>query len=250
MMIVFRSLAFNVFVFSWTAIFLLVMVFLLPLPGRFMRTMVRGWAVAAMTILKMVVGLGFEIRGRENLPEGPVILASKHQSAWDTAVFFLLVRDPIYVMKKELLTIPFWGWCARRSESIGVDRDGGASALKQLVADVLAAVNKGNQVIIFPEGTRTPPGTQRPYHPGIAAIYARTEVPVVPVALNSGLYWGRRSFSKLPGTVLVEFLPPMPQGLNRRAFMAELESRVETATDRLIEEGRVKEPTGESHHRN
>ncbi len=228
-MIMFRSLVFNVILFVWAVTSLPLMIVFLPFPPMVMRRVVRGWSYIVLGFTKGIVGINHEFRGLEHLPEGSVILASKHQSAWDTAIFYLLVPDPIYVMKKELLAIPFWGWYARRAQSIAVDRSAGASALKSLVADGKATVGRGNQIIIFPEGTRTAPGTHYPYQPGIAALYAKTQAPVVPVALNSGLFWPRRGFKKMPGTIVVELLEPMPEGLDRRTFMAELERRIETA---------------------
>jgi 1-acyl-sn-glycerol-3-phosphate acyltransferase len=142
------------------------------------------------------------------------------------------------VLKKELLAIPFWGWCAAKSGSIGVDRSAGASALKAMVRDVEDELARGTPIVIFPEGTRTEPGKRGTYHPGIAALYARTKAPVVPVALNSGVFWGRREFLKRPGTMILEFLPPLPAGLDRRTFMAELERRIEQASDKLVAEAR------------
>ena len=236
-MIALRSMLFNIFAFVWT--FFWVAGFLwvfLPFPRQAMREGVRAWAKTTLFGLKVLVGLDYEVRGRENLPDGAMILASKHQSAWDTAVFLILTGRPIYVMKKELLSIPLWGWYARKTRSIGVDRNAGAKALKDLVRDILDRLGRNLQVVIFPEGTRTAPGQRRPYHPGIAAADSRTDAPVIPVALNSGMFWSRRSFIKRPGTIVVEFLPAMPKGLNRKEFLAELENRIETASDRLAAE--------------
>lgn len=241
-MIWIRSLAFNVFSLFLHVILLFGMLTLLPLPRRWMQATVRLWTRTVGIGLKAIVGLDFEVRGREHLPTGAAVIASKHQSAWDTFVFYLLLDDPNYVMKKELFRIPFWGWYARKCGAISVDRMGGVGALKRLVRDVEDRMTKGRQVIVFPEATRTAPGTRRPYQPGIAAIYQKTEAPVVPVAINSGLFWGRRAFTKLPGTVTIEFLPAMPKGLERDAFMAELQDRIETATDALIAEARARNP--------
>ena len=129
---------------------------------------------------------------------------------------------------------------ARKCKAIGVDRAGGIGALKRLVRDSAAALDANRQVIIFPEGSRMAPGKTRPYYPGIAAIYAATEAPVVPVALNSGVFWGRRRFLKRPGVITLEFLPPVPRGLDRRAFLTELQARIETASERLRAEAEAK----------
>ena len=203
-----------------------------------MERAITGWTHFARRGLKLIVGLDHEIRGRENLPDGPSILASKHQSAWDTMAFLWLFPRPVYIIKKELLSIPLWGRCAARCGHIPVDRAGGAAALKQMVRAARAALAKGRHVVIFPEGTRVAPDERHPYHPGIAALYAQASVPVVPVALNSGVFWGRRSFHKQPGTIILEFLPAIPPGLDRKAFLGELENRLESASDRLLAEAR------------
>ncbi len=241
-MIAIRSLLFNVFFISWTALILLSLCVILPFPRAAQQWVVRLWGKGNRLGLKALVGIGWEVRGRRNIPEGPAIFASKHQSAWDTSIFHGVLSDPVYVLKKELTSIPFWGWAARKCEAIVVDRAGGGGALKELVRQTRASTEKGRQVVIFPEGTRTAPGQRHPYFPGIAAMYALAKVPVVPVAVNSGLFWGRRSFVKRPGVITVEFLPPIAAGLGRRAFMAELEERIETASERLRLEAEEKFP--------
>ncbi|MEE8351412.1 MAG: lysophospholipid acyltransferase family protein [Rhodospirillales bacterium] len=241
-MIAFRSIVFNVFFFAFHLGLVVAMTLLLAFPRRWEQRLVRLWTNLLGKFLKMIVGLDIEIRGLNNLPSGPAVIVSKHQSAWDTFVFYTLVNDPNYILKKELMDIPFWGWCAAKCGAIGVDRDGGGSALKKMVRNTEDRLSKGRQVIIFPEGTRAKPGSRLPYHPGIAAIYGHTKAPVVPVALNSGLFWGRDSFVKYPGVVTVEFLGPMPPGQKRREFMADLESRIEGASDVLMAEAREKYP--------
>ena len=167
---------------------------------------------------------------RPNGTCGPAILAAKHQSAWDTIVFYrVLDADPVYVLKRELTWIPILGWYLRRVGMVAVDRKGGAAALRRMTATAHAALAEGRRIVIFPEGTRTAPGARRPYHPGVAALYAATDVPVVPVALDSGRYWPRRGFLKRPGTITLRILPPLPPGLARKAFVAELEHRIEEA---------------------
>ena len=231
-----RSLAFNIFFFGGLTIFLLMMLVVLPLPDRYMVVCVRNWSRILCGALKVLAGVDQELRGLENVPDEPVIFASKHQSIWETIALVWVFPEQSYVLKKELLSIPLWGWCARKCGHISVDRSGGASALKGLVRDSRKFLEMGRHLIIFPEGTRSAPGKTGTYHPGIAALYSQLSAPIVPVALNSGLYWGRRSFLKTPGTIIVEFLPPMPRGLDRRTFMAELEERIETASRRLYEE--------------
>ncbi len=231
-MITVRSLIFNVVFFAYHLVLVGGLSVLLAFPRPWAQAATRLWTKGAALLLRGLLGLDFEILGAS--PKGPCIIVSKHQSAWDTFFFYLLLDDPNYVLKKELTRIPIWGWCALKCGAISVDRFGGGAALKKLVRDVEDRMAGGRQVVIFPEGTRTAPGMRREYQPGVAAIYARTDAPVVPVALNSGLFWGRRSFRKKSGVITVQFLDPMPGGLKRREFMAELESRMETAADALI----------------
>jgi len=235
-MIFIRSVLFNVLFFGISSLFCILMVLSLPLPRSILSHGFRYWMVLVMAILKAVVGLNIEVRGRENIPAGAALVVSKHQSAWDTGIFFMLLDDPSYVLKKQLLSIPFYGWMLKKGEMVAIDRDGGAAALKQMVRDSRTMVDKGRPLVIFPEGTRSTPGDKLPYHPGVAAVYKQTDVPVIPVALNSGLFWGRRSFAKKPGTIVIEFLKPVPQGLDRKTFMAELENRIEGATNKLLTE--------------
>ena len=239
-MIFLRSLIFNVVFFIYHLLLVIVLSFLLVFPRAFSQTVTRMWTRGAAWILHSFIGLDFEVRGV--LPKGPCVIVSKHQSAWDTFFFYLLLDDPNYVLKKELAMIPIWGWCALKCGGISVDRSGGGASLKKLVREVRERMIGSRQVIIFPEGTRTPPGIRRQYLPGVAAIYGSTSAVVVPVALNSGLFWGRRSFRKSSGIITVQFLDPMPQGLKRREFMAELELRMETATTTLISEAENRFP--------
>ena len=247
-MIYARSLLFNVYFFALTTFGLFTYWLLLPLPRAMLQDAVRLWQRLVFGGLKVLCGLEWEVRGRDRVPEGAVVFACKHQSAWDTMAFYALVADPAYVLKKELLGIPFWGWYAAKTRQIVVDRRAGMRALKDVAAQARDRLAAGRQVVIFPQGTRVPAGAHRPYQPGAYAIaqaaggIARaertTEVPVFPVALNSGLFWGRRSFLKHPGTITVEILEPMPEGLARKAFMAELEQRIEQASNRLAAEAR------------
>ncbi|MCH8137676.1 MAG: 1-acyl-sn-glycerol-3-phosphate acyltransferase [Proteobacteria bacterium] len=241
-MLFLRSALFNAVFFLWSAVLCFVYLPLLVLPER---VMVRGgtwWSKSIIRILGLAAGTGFEIRGAENIPTGSAIFASKHQSAWDTLIYMTLLPGPALVMKRELFRIPLYGWYARHAGMIGVDRRGGARALKHLIRRARSALKGGRSVVIFPQGTRTAPGAREPYQAGVAALYRVLGQPIVPTAVNSGLYWGRRAFLKRPGTILIEVLPAIPAGLDRDDFMAELERRIETATDRLVAEGRSRAP--------
>jgi 1-acyl-sn-glycerol-3-phosphate acyltransferase len=231
-----RALLFNVFFLGWTAVLAILFLLLLPFPWRVLSGAVAWWARTVLWMLKHLVGLGYEVRGAEHLPKGPALVAAKHQSAWDTIVINVLLDHPTVVLKRELFWLPVWGWLAWRCGMIAVDRKAGASALKTMVRAAQDRAKDGRKIVIFPQGTRTAPGVKRPYFPGVAALYDKLGLPCVPVALNSGVFWGRRSFTKRAGTIVVEFLPPIPPGMKRTAFMAELERRIEEASDRLVAE--------------
>ena len=195
-----------------------------PLAGRL-------WGRFA-TFVAWISGISFRCEG--NVPKGKqVIYAVKHQSAWETMVLFWVLYDPIIVMKQELMRIPFIGWVFKRTGSIGVDRSAGMAALKKLKRDALIAQETGRPLLIFPQGTRVLPRTEAPYQIGVYALYSATGLPVVPVALNSGLFWPRKGIRKYPGCITLEFLPEIAPGLPRAAFMATLEEKIEQATTRL-----------------
>lgn len=240
-----RAFAFNLLFVLWTIVIGILALPFLIAPRRAAMAFGRWWAITALALLKAVVGLGHEIRGFDRLPAGPYILAMKHQSAWDALILPVVLGDPAIVVKRELLWLPLYGWYAGRAGSIAVDRKAGGAALRAMVAAAREAAAEGRPIVIFPEGTRTAPGTRLPYHPGVAALYQGLQLPLVPAAVNSGLYWGRRSFLKRRGCILLEFLPPIPPGLPRRDLMAELEGRIESATAALEREARGSEPLQE-----
>jgi len=190
----------------------------------------RTWARATLWGLKVFAGIGFEVRGLP--PTGPVLVASKHMSMWDTLALFLVLDSPSIVLKRELLYIPFYGWFLWRAAAIPIDRSARASALRKMSQAAKHALGEGRPLLIFPEGTRKKPGAAPDYKPGVAGLYGMLEVPCVPVALNSGVYW--TIFLKHPGTITLEFLEVIPPGLKRGAFMALLEKRIETATAALL----------------
>lgn len=235
-MIHLRSVLFMVLAFAWTLVAGTAFVPFLIMPRRFTVFIGRLWCQGVMWLLRVVVGLTYRVDGRENLPDGPAIFALKHQSAWDTFVVAILIDDPAIALKRELLPIPFFGWYLWKHGMIAIDRRAGAKALRKFVADAKQALAHGRPIVVFPEGTRTAPGQRRKYQPGIAALYDQLAVPVVPVSLNSGVFWRRREILKRPGCVRVEFLPPIPPGSSKREFMATLEDRIETATARLVED--------------
>ena len=222
-----RSLAFNVGWYVGTTILAIVGSPILLMPRRYVVAWSLFWIDFCLGWLRLTCRLTHRISGLENLPAGPVIFACKHQSSWETLAFSRLFPNSAIVLKRELLFIPIVGWAMARVGNIAVERGDGAAALRGLVRQAKAAIADGRSILIFPEGTRTPVGSQRPYQVGTAALYRQLGVPVVPVALNSGLFWGRRQFIKWPGVIDVEVLPPIPPGLRREAFMATLRERIE-----------------------
>jgi len=229
------SLLFNISFWLWGVVMAFAALPILLMPRNAMARHAERWERGIQWLLRHLIGLDYRILGEENkIAGGGVIYAIKHQSAWDTITTNLLIEDPAIALKKELTKIPIFGRCLRHIGMIEIDRSSGTKALRSLVDGARQAMERGSPIVIFPEGTRTPPGEKHPYHPGVAALYKQLELPVVPVALNSGMFWGRRSFAKRPGTILVEFLEPIMPGLDRKAFMTELEQRIETATVRLI----------------
>jgi 1-acyl-sn-glycerol-3-phosphate acyltransferase len=233
-----RSLLFNVLFYVTTTLFVVLGSPLLFGPRR--------WAMAALAIhgrfelwlLKLIVGTTFEVRGREKLPKGACLVASKHQSAWETFALIPLFRDPALLMKRELFWIPFHGWFSRKFEMIPVDRDKGPAALRRMLREAKSRIADGREIIIFPEGTRRAPGAPPDYKTGVILLYAALGVPCVPVALNSGVFWSRRSLTRRPGTIVVEFLDPIPPGLPRDEFLARLTTAIETASNRLLAEAK------------
>jgi 1-acyl-sn-glycerol-3-phosphate acyltransferase len=236
----FRALVFNVVFWVGTLLFGIVGLPFLLTPRRTAMRFGRFWAQAVLFALKYIVGLDGEVRGRENIPPGGCLIAMKHQSMYDTLMLPPLLGDPAVVIKRELQFVPFYGWYATRAGSIFIDRKAGAGALRRMVAAAKRAVIAGRPVVIFPQGTRTAPGApvtgETPYQPGVAALYRELAVPLVPAAVNSGTYWGRRAFMKRRGRVIVEFLPPILPGLPRREVMATLQDRIEAATAALERE--------------
>ena len=241
-MILLRSLVFQLALYLFTAVAAVLGLPMLLTPRRWAAAFGRAWAAAVLSLLGWCVGLRHEVRGRHNLPQGAAIIAMKHQSAWDTFAVAVIFRDPAIVLKRELIWVPFYGWYLWKAGMISIDRKAGVGALKALVAAGARAAAQGRPVVIFPEGTRTAIGMRRPYQPGAVALYRQLGLPLVPVAVNSGLFWGRRQFIKRPGRITVEILPAIPPGRDRHAVIAELEERIEAATAKLVAEAQPGAP--------
>jgi 1-acyl-sn-glycerol-3-phosphate acyltransferase len=231
-----RSLVFAAAFYINTALFLVLGSWLLLAPRRWAMMGLKVHAIASSWLLETIVGTRIEVRGRDKLPEGACLVVAKHQSAWDTFGLIPLFRDPAIVLKDELKWIPFYGWFCVKFEHVLVKRENAASALKRMIADARERAAAGREIVIFPEGTRRPPGAAPDYKSGYVALYEGLGLPCVPLALNSGLYWPRRKLVRYPGTIIVEFLDPLPPGLSRKDYRAALEARLEAACDRLIAE--------------
>ena len=232
-MIAIRSILFNI-LFYGSTILLVLLLWPAAFLGRGAACAVRDlWLGWTMGLIRVVAGIDYVIEDKEKLPSGPVILAVKHQSAWETLAVRALFGDPAIVLKKELLSFPVFGWFLKAVGNVPVDRSAGAKALRLMTDAAKEAAGEGRQILIFPQGTRVAPGAEAPYQPGVFGIYRALGLPVVPVALNSGLYWGRNSFKKQPGTIRVRVLDTIPSGLSRKEMMPRLETAIETATKEL-----------------
>jgi 1-acyl-sn-glycerol-3-phosphate acyltransferase len=194
----------------------------------------RVWGKGIIWLLKVCCDIKVEVRGREHLPLGAALVAPKHQCMFDVFGQFVWLPDACFVTKKELLAIPFFGWFAKKATMIEVDREGQATAMRKLIRDAKDRFQHARQLVIFPEGTRMPPGSPGDYKPGIAGLYRELDVPVHPMATNAGVHWPRSGFMRYPGTIVFEYLEPIPPGLKRAEFMRVLEERNEAATARLL----------------
>jgi 1-acyl-sn-glycerol-3-phosphate acyltransferase len=241
-MIFIRSALFNLMFYANTIVLMIVGLPTMLFGRRAVLSLARTWAGSSLFLLRVICGTRAEFRGLENIPKGALLIAPKHQSFWETFALAGFFDDFSYVLKRELTYIPFFGWYLIRAEQIAIDRASAQKALRQLTAKAKALFAEERQLFLFPEGTRRPPGAPPAYKAGIAYVYEKGGVPCLPVALNAGLFWPRRRFLRFPGTILVEFLPAIAPGMQRDAFLRELEWRIETATDRLIAEAARNEP--------
>lgn len=201
---------------------------------RFGWAIARYWCWSNVVFLRVLTGMKTRVEGAERIPPGGCIIASKHQSDWDIFAVFPHIARPAFIAKKELMRIPFFGWAARSLDCIEIDRQKGAAAIPEMVDQARAAAARGCRIVIYPEGTRKAPLAPAQYRQGIARLYGELNVPVVPVALNSGLLWGRNSLVVWPGTATARFLDPIEPGLPTDVFLARLEEVIEAETNRLI----------------
>ena len=236
-MLVIRSVVFNVLFYLNLLVHFIAAIPTLAMPRWGIIAVARFWARTNLWLLRMVCGIRVEFRGVEKIPPGPLLVSSKHQSLWETFALLLILPDPAYIMKRELMWIPFFGWYTWKAGMIPVDRSRGSQALAEMNACARREAQRNRQIIIFPEGTRRPPGAEPKYKYGVVHLYAEMGVPCLPIALNSGLFWPRRSIRRYPGTIRVEVLDPIPPGLGKDEFFERLQGEVEAATARLVSAG-------------
>jgi 1-acyl-sn-glycerol-3-phosphate acyltransferase len=233
-----RSLVFNVLFYFLLVLWILFAIPTFLMPRRAILAIAGWWAKSSIALMRIICGTRVEFRGVEKIPTGPLIVASKHQSMWETFALLQFFDQPLYILKRELTWIPFFGWYTMKAAMIDVERAAGAKALRDMVRRAAKAVREGRQLIIFPEGTRRPVEAPPNYKHGVAQIYKESGVACLPVALNSGLFWPRRNFMRYPGTLVVEFLDPLPPGLSRDEFIDHIRDAIEGATDRIVKDAR------------
>ena len=234
-MTVLRSILFNTAFYANMIIRMIVLSpFYFLLPRSY--AIPKGWASSSTWLMKVIAGTSFEIDGLENLPKGSYILAPKHQSFWDTFALLPYIDDPIYILKRELMWIPIFGWYVGKQKMIPIDRGARGKVMVEVLKRTREALKTGRQLIIYPEGTRRPPGAEPVYKYGIARLYRDLDIPVVPIAMHPGLFWPRRTFRRYPGHFRVKILPPIQPGMDPDAFFKHLIEVTERASDELLVE--------------
>jgi 1-acyl-sn-glycerol-3-phosphate acyltransferase len=232
--VVVRSVLFNLLFYLLTAIYLIAAAPTMLMPHSGIIWVAKFWGRTNLWLLRSICGIDVEWRGLEKIPKGPLIVAAKHQSAWETFALLPLFDDPTFIVKRELMFLPLFGWYMWKGGMIPVDRGARTRALTRMAANARRAMTESRQIIIFPEGTRRAVGAEPAYKHGVAHLYAQTGAPCLPIALNAGLVWPRRSFLRRPGTVHVEILDPIAPGLGKAEFLDRLKHDIETSTARLI----------------
>ncbi|MFT4074589.1 MAG: lysophospholipid acyltransferase family protein [Asticcacaulis sp.] len=233
-----RSLLFMLWLYGSMALFGILCSPLLLFAVPVAMAVIRWWARAVLFGARWIVGVKVEFRGLEHRPDGAALIAGKHLSMLDTIAPFVVLKQPAYVLKRSLIYLPFLGWYALKTKMVAIRREDAAKALKAMVTACRARLSEGRQILIFPEGTRSDIGDDPDYKPGVAALYRDLEVPCHLLATNSGQFWPGHGIDRTPGTVVFEFLPPLPAGLKRAELMVQMKEKLETATARLVEENR------------
>jgi 1-acyl-sn-glycerol-3-phosphate acyltransferase len=233
-----RSLLYNIVFYLNLAFWVLLGLPTYAMPRWGIVWIATNWGKTSIWWMRIICNTRVEYRGLDKIPKGPLIAASKHQSTWETFALLQFFDEPLYILKRELLWLPLFGWYLSKAGMIGVDRKTGGRTLIEITKRAARETKRGRQLLIYPEGTRRAVGAPPDYKNGVSLIYGEAGVPCIPVALNSGLFWPRRTFMRYPGTLVVEFLDPIPPGLKRQEFTARLQAVIEEATDRLVKAGR------------
>jgi 1-acyl-sn-glycerol-3-phosphate acyltransferase len=231
-----RSILFNVAFYLNFLVQAVIFSPVLLLPERMFWPIGRFWVASTLWLHRTITGIDDEIQGIENIPRGGFIVASKHQSAWETLRLTQLFPRPSFILKRQLLWLPLFGWYMWKAHMIPVDRGKGSVAIEDMLVHARRAIAEGRQIIIFPEGTRRPPFAPPEYRRGVTRLYAALGAPCLPIALNSGVYWPRRSLTHRGGTIRMQILPPIPPGLPPEVFAERVKSDVETAMKGLLDQ--------------
>ena len=230
-----RSNMFAVLWTLWTAVFGLVLIGVIVLGSqpKMVRSCTRIWARGVIFLLKWIVGITHQIEGLDNLPSEPCLIVSNHQSAWETITYLLFFPEVAIITKIELLKIPIFGAFLKRSPMIPIDRDAGTKALRQMVEEGQLALEQGRSILIFPEGTRQAPGTPIEFKRGVELLYSKLNSPLLPVAMNSGLFWLPGNQTKRAGVIRVSILPAIPAGQKPQEAIKAAEQQVQAALDKI-----------------
>lgn len=227
------STLFSIFFIVWIITLAILYLPLLLFPAHLLKKPVQFWGRGVLAALKLLIGIDYKIVGRKNLPKAPCILAAKHQSTFETIALYTNIDQLVVVLKQELLWIPIYGWYVAKSKMVPIIRGSGTKALKRIVKHGKQAIQNKNHILIFPEGTRVKPTEQKVYHAGVVALYKHLNCPVVPISLNSGLFWGKRQFLKSPGQIIIQLHAPIKPGLPKDQFIDKLKHTIEQETNKL-----------------
>jgi len=206
----------------------------LLLSHSLLRKPVNVWILGIFKLLEIICNITYEVKGKENIPNNAVLVASKHQSAFETFALFNNINNSIFIHKKQLFYIPIFGQYLKKVNMISIDRSKGSSAIRTMLNEAKSKISQGYSIIIFPEGTRKKPGENPDYKTGIAGIYKELETEVLPVAVNSGHFWPKHTFIKKPGKIIIKFLKPIPSQLDKSEFLKTIESVIEEETNKII----------------
>ena len=228
-----RSALFYLLIFMWTLCLGIISLPCLFSPRKYTRKLANIWISGILSLLRFICGITYEVKGRKNIPNHPVIVASKHQSAFQTFLIFKLNKNSVFIHKKELFFIPIFGLYLKKSNMISINRNEGPKALRKMLYEAKQKIESGSSIIIFPEGTRKKPGETTDYKTGIAGIYKETETEILPVALNSGYFWPKHPFIKSTGHIIINFLETIPSKLERSQLLKKIEITIETETNKL-----------------